>query len=49
MGMNGKPGVTKLNLAAIPLLMFLLMSTDADVIYTINYFVHDEKFWPALD
>jgi MFS family permease len=49
MGMHGKPGVTKLNLFAIPLLMFLLMLTDADVIYTISYFTHDTSFWPNLD
>ena len=43
--MFGKPGVTKKNLAAIPLILFSTMFVGTDVLQSILYLLEDPKFY----
>ena len=43
--MEGKPGITKANLAAIPLSLLFVMLTGADVLQSQIYILNDEDFY----
>lgn len=43
--MYGKPGITKLNLAAIPLTLLMCLGSDADVIQSVAYLLEDEDYY----
>jgi len=43
--MVGKPGVTTANLVMIPLLMFMALTSDAAVVQSLSYLLHDEDFY----
>ena len=43
--MEGKPGVKRSNLAAIPLSLFFCMLTGADVLQSQIYILYDEDFY----
>ena len=43
--MEGKPGITKPNLAAIPLSLLFLMLTGADVLQSQIYILYNEDFY----
>lgn len=43
--MQGKPGVNKWNLIAIPLLVMLTLASDADIIQEVPYLLQDVDFF----
>ena len=45
LGMEGKPGISRANLAAVPLATFLLMLTGADTLQSMNYILSSDDFY----
>ena len=45
LGMEGKPGISRANLAVVPLATFLLMLTAADTVQSMNYILSNEDFY----
>ena len=43
--MEGKPGISRANLAVVPLATFLLMLTGADSLQSMNYILSNENFY----
>ena len=45
LGMEGKPGISRANLAVVPLATFLLMLTGADSLQSMNYILSNKDFY----